>query len=103
MFIRVFCYSSEFICFYFASDFKNGQTLGCDVIIKPRSNLAEYFSIRVCDRDNSAIANNLNPIDTVQFSETVVINLHIIGNTFVSIRINSHTMHFHQFNPIGFR
>ena len=23
-------------------------------------------------------------------------NLHIIGNTFVNIRINSHTLHFHH-------
>ena len=33
---------------------------------------------------------------SVKCSETVVMNLHIIGNTFVIIRINSHTLHFHH-------
>ena len=28
--------------------------------------------------------------------ETVVMNLHVIGNTFVNIRKNSHTLHFHH-------
>ena len=35
---------------------------------------------------------------SVKCSETVAMNLHIFGNTFVSIRINSHTMHFHHSN-----
>ena len=33
---------------------------------------------------------------SVKCSETTVMNLHIIGNTFVNIRINSHTLHFHH-------
>ena len=33
---------------------------------------------------------------SVKCSETVVMNLHIIGNTFVKIRIKSHTLHFHH-------
>ena len=37
----------------------------------------------------------------VKCSETVKMNLHIIGSTFVNIRINGHTLHF--IIPIGFR
>ena len=33
---------------------------------------------------------------SVKCSETVVVNLHYIGNNFVNIRINSHTLHFHH-------
>ena len=33
---------------------------------------------------------------SVKCSETVVMNLHIIGNTFVIIQISSHTMEFHH-------
>ena len=33
---------------------------------------------------------------SVKCSETVVMNLRITGNTFVNIRINSHTLHFHH-------
>ena len=32
----------------------------------------------------------------VKCSETVVINLHVIVNTFVNIRMNSHTLHFYH-------
>ena len=76
---------------------------------------------------NGAIANNLKPIGTFlskrnrnhpynifelfaylsetvlilssdKMFKTVVMNLHIIGNTFVNIRINSHTLHFHHYD-----
>ena len=40
----------------------------------------------------------LSRIVSVKCSETVVMNLHIIGNTFVNIRISSHTLHFHHSN-----
>ena len=33
---------------------------------------------------------------SVKCPETVVINLHMIGNTFVNIRIYGHTLHFHH-------
>ena len=33
---------------------------------------------------------------SVKCSERVVMNLHIIGSTFVNIRMNSHTLHFHH-------
>ena len=32
----------------------------------------------------------------VKCSQTVVMNINIIRNTFVNIMINSHTLHFHQ-------
>ena len=35
---------------------------------------------------------------SVKRSETVVMNLHVIGNTFVNIRKNCHTLHFHHFD-----
>ena len=87
------------------------------VFVKSRSHLADYFPT-VYDRYNPfTILNYLrisrrlfsfchtNPmlpwivrIMSVKCSEMIIMNLHIIENTFVTSRINSHTLHFHHFD-----
>ena len=54
----------------------------------------ELFSFRLINPQLSCFVRKVS----VKCPETVVIILHIIDNTFVNIRINSHTMHFHHSN-----
>ena len=68
-----------------------------------------WFSFTIClFLDTVPILSNKIPIFaafvrkvSAKCSETVMMNLHKIGHTFVNIRINSHTLHFHH--PIVFR
>ena len=52
----------------------------------------KVFSICLIDAKLSCFVRKM----FVECSETVIINLHVIGNTFVNIRLNSHTLHFHH-------
>ena len=52
----------------------------------------KLFSFCVVDPKLSCFVRRMS----VKGSKTAVMNFHITGNTFVNIRINSHTFHFHH-------
>ena len=73
------------------------------VIEKKSVSSVYYFELFAYFSETVLILSYVNPKlycfvrwVSVECSETVVMNLQIIWNTFVNIRINSHTLHFHH-------